>query len=501
MDILLAEMSLENFTASIERLFKPVANNKGLEFDVVIDQNMPATLYTDWSKVEQIIRNFLSNALKFTIQGSIGVRIHNSSEASAFFQPDLNSGNTMAITVWDTGIGIPKHKQEQIFEAFRQADGTTSRKYGGTGLGLSISRKFADLLGAEIQVESQEGKGATFTLYLPLVFPKSKEVKANTGLILDKGADEATAVDFYDSSRIVLVVDDDNRNIFAMKQVLQPYVGKVLVANNGLEAIEMLTKYGGDIDVVLMDIMMPLMNGFEAMQAIRQQSRFSKLPILALTAKVMPGDREKCMEAGASDYIAKPVDGQQLLTTLSDWLGKPKLVDGAVEKRERKTAKPVEVVKTSEDMLVDDGLISLSFGDHPTTVLLVDDDMRNTFSLTQFLQKKSARVIMAQDGVKALAQLEKHSDVSIIIMDVMMPNMDGLETTKKFGENPQFKHLPIVALTAMVNPDDREKCLDSGMNDYLSKPVDLKLLITTMHELLKTSREARNKAAHNVEAE
>ena len=490
MDVLPSAMQLVSFVASIERLFKPVASNKGLKFGVEIDQNLPDSLTSDWVKVEQIIRNFLSNAFKFTAQGSVSVHIHKPKGTMTFLNLALNTSNTIVITVKDTGIGILPNQREQIFEAFRQADGSTSRKYGGTGLGLSISRNFAELLGGEIQVESVQDQGAAFSLYLPLLFPANAEVNQQSALTaterLTVAADEVASVDFCDISRTVLIVDDDSNNIFALQQILKSCVGKILVAANGQEALALLEKHGEDIHMVLMDIMMPIMNGFATMRIIRKQTRFSQLPILALTAQVMSGDREKCLAAGASDYIAKPVDANKLLAMLAYWLGKPQIpaFSGAQIKRQAVDT-ALDVGLLLEEKTQENDRIFCQPGEPPIKVLIVDADMRNTFSIAQLLQKNVSEVIMAQDGAKAMSQLEKHPDVSIILMAIIMPNTDGFETTKKIRDNPQFSNLPIVALTNEPTPENWNRCLEAGINDYITKPVEFASLLSKMRVWLQ----------------
>ncbi|MBF0454576.1 MAG: response regulator [Magnetococcales bacterium] len=481
MDVLIGEMDLDHFAASIERLFKPVADSKKLDFVVKIEPETTRNLLTDWAKVEQIIRNFLANAFKFTAEGHVQVHFHHPQRGVTFLNPALSANNTLAITVKDSGIGIHPDKHGQIFEAFLQADGTTSRQYGGTGLGLSISRKLAELLGGEIQVESQYGEGAAFTLYLPLVFPVDERSEQGREWEWSGQAGSRSfspeKTFFHDSSRTVLLVDDDDRNIFALKQVLKPCVGKVLEAQNGQEALDKLRIHGDEVDLVLMDIMMPVMDGFQAMQAIRQETRFSKLPMLALTAKVMPGDREKCLEAGASDYIAKPVDSQKLLSALSDWLGTPKgegdpSAPSLIDEKGEAHLQPKDKATSSQPKRL------LGREGKALKVLIVDDDMRNTFYLTPLFQDMGCHIVMAQDGTKALSQLENNPDIDLLLMDDEMPKMDGIEATRAIRNNPLFKDLPIIGMCDNPSSGDRERSLSAGMNDQINKPVDLALLLT-----------------------
>ncbi|MBF0370071.1 MAG: response regulator [Magnetococcales bacterium] len=493
MDLYVEEKSFADFISSIERMFRPVAEKKGLLFEANIGDGVPSALESDWSKVEQIVRNFLSNALKFTAEGSVTVRVEQPRRGLVFMSPDLTAANCVGVTVSDTGIGIPQDKREQIFEAFRQADGSTSRKFGGTGLGLSISRKFTELIGGEIKVESEEDHGSSFTLYLPLHFPSALDRVERAAKVggkpgQDREEDARKAIAFRDFTRTILVVDDDRRNVFALKQALEGRVGQVLTAHNGRQALDVMNEHP-DIDLVLMDIMMPEMNGYEAMQAIREQTRFSKLPVVALTAKAMPGDREQCLEAGASDYLAKPVDAEKLLLTLADWLGNPKIpiVPYPIKNGDDTILPKVRTLSNGDSTGEEERLREFQLGEPPITVLIVDDDMRNTFSLAQALQKKVNRVLMARDGVKALAELEKEREVSIVLMDIMMPNMDGLEAIREIRNRDDMRHLPIIALTAKTMPEDRKKCLEAGADDYLSKPVELESLLEKMRQWLKAS--------------
>ncbi|MBF0160203.1 MAG: response regulator [Magnetococcales bacterium] len=304
MEVCLEEKSVNDFCCAIEQMFRPVAELKGLIFNMELAKEVPSSVRSDWVKIEQVIRNLLSNALKFTLEGHITVRVT---------QPD---SDCLAITVADTGIGIPADLHEQIFEAFRQADGSTSRKYGGTGLGLSISRHLASLMGGTIQVDSIEGNGSSFTLFLPVPARRGMEHSPST----DHHPEPASPFIFMDPSMGILIVDDDRRNLFALKQMLNDKVGLVLTASSGQQALAMLDEYP-DIDLVLMDIMMPEMDGFATMQKIRAQPRFKRLPIMALTARVMPEDRDRCLQAGASAYLAKPVQTDKLMAALASWVG------------------------------------------------------------------------------------------------------------------------------------------------------------------------------------
>ena len=264
-------------------------------------------MFTDENRLHQILKNILSNAFKFTDKGQVQMSIERD-RSSVIFR------------VTDTGIGIPLEKQKLIFEAFQQADGTTSRKYGGTGLGLTISREIARLLGGVIEVQSEPGKGSSFTLKLPLKYSGPDGIAP--AMQVEEMPDIKplpTGADF--TGRKILIVDDDVRNVFALSSVLKMHGMNVIYAENGKQGIKMLLE-NPDTDLVLMDTMMPEMDGLEATKQIRGLSQFVKLPIISLTAKAMKGDREKCLAAGASDYVTKPVDEEYLLAVMYSWLPK-----------------------------------------------------------------------------------------------------------------------------------------------------------------------------------
>ncbi|MBF0261655.1 MAG: response regulator [Magnetococcales bacterium] len=482
MDLYPETRTLAEFGQNIDRFFRHMAEGKGLAFQVEIASDLPAVLTTDWGKVEQIVRNFLSNALKFTAEGQVTVRLGKPKRGLVLMNPDLDPTAMMGITVADTGIGIPEDKQEQIFEPFRQVDGSISRKYGGTGLGLSISRRFADLLGGEIQVVSRLGQGAAFTLNLPLRgrFPEE------TGKIIAPNADSLTGEtfrgrsesSFRDSTRTLLLVDDDPRNIFALRQMLELRVGTVLTAGDGREALNILSGRA-DVDLVLMDIMMPVMDGYQAMREIRGDPRHDRMPIIALTAKAMAGDREKCLEAGASDYLAKPVEMERLLATLAAWLpARPVLLD-KVHPRSMNGSEQASppVGKMPEVPLPSVPLPTVNAKGNPPTILIVDDDMRYTFSLAQWFQKRAGKAWMAQNGTKALRMLEQHGhDIDLVLLDLTLPDMDGCDTLSAIRDG--WPGIPVIMVSAW--DDARQRCLKAGASAYLVKPVPEELLLANM---------------------
>ncbi|TVZ88235.1 signal transduction histidine kinase [Streptomyces sp. BK340] len=391
MDVSPTRIALVQLVDYVEATFRPLTAEKGLDLSVRVSPELPATLHTDEQRLLQVLRNLLSNAVKFTDSGSVElvIRPAGSGVPQVIREQLLETGSLsdpdaplIAFSVTDTGIGIAASKMRVIFEAFKQADGTTSRKYGGTGLGLSISREIAQLLGGEIYAQSEPGRGSTFTLYLPLhpseLPPQGYQQSVTpleAGELVASAAglsSELSAVEIETPAEVksyqetqngaaalfrrrrrslppveyrperwatvgeqesapqpdravrfggekVLIVDDDIRNVFALTSVLEQHGLSVLYAENGREGIEVLEQHD-DVAVVLMDIMMPEMDGYATTTAIRRMPQFAGLPIIALTAKAMKGDREKAIESGASDYVTKPVDPDHLLAVMRQWM-------------------------------------------------------------------------------------------------------------------------------------------------------------------------------------
>jgi signal transduction histidine kinase/CheY-like chemotaxis protein len=340
MDIHPVDLRLATLVDHLEATFGPMAADKGLRFEVQVSPGTPERVYTDEQRLEQIMRNLLSNAVKFTSAGEVTLTIGKADQVE-FNGVLRGAADVVAFAVTDTGVGIAKSKLDTIFDAFQQADGTTSRRYGGTGLGLSISRDIARLLGGEIRAASRPGKGSTFTLYLPAQHGAPDAVSAPAaansartapaapvnGAHPGPAADSAPAQpptpgrdvpDALSGARI-LIVDDDARSVFALTSVFERFGAEVVYAENGRIAIEALER-SEDISLVLMDVMMPELDGNATLRAIRRMPQFAELPIIALTAQAMKGDREKSIRAGASDYIPKPVDTVHLLQMMRGWL-------------------------------------------------------------------------------------------------------------------------------------------------------------------------------------
>jgi CheY-like chemotaxis protein len=315
MPIVPREFRLGDVRDYLEQTFRHVADQKGLSFEVQMAPSLPETVFTDLNRLQQVLKNLLSNAFKFTAQGGVVLRVSRGPLAE-------DGATTISFAVQDSGIGIPAEKQKLIFEAFQQADGTTSRKYGGTGLGLTISREIARLLGGTIEVVSALGEGSTFTLCLPARYsgPDAswREDGAGAGALADESEDQPLSDSVDLAGTRVLLVDDDRRNIFALRTLLEARGIQVLHAANGKVALELI-EGNPDLDLVLMDTMMPEMDGLTAIREIRETLQLHRLPIVSLTAKAMKGDREKALEAGAWDYVTKPVDPQRLLSVIHRW--------------------------------------------------------------------------------------------------------------------------------------------------------------------------------------
>jgi CheY-like chemotaxis protein len=327
LDVAMAPVRIADLADDLSQTFRPIADQQTLSYTVMLAEDLPENITTDGHRVQQILKNLLSNAFKFTEEGSVTLRVDRAPQGNRFFNSALDAAEVLAFSVVDTGIGIDSDKLLVIFEAFQQAEGTTNRKYGGTGLGLSISREIARLLGGEIQVESEPGRGSTFTLYLPALGTgldhgaapaPVKDVVAVPATTERDEVEDGTVYAGLAGSRI-LIVDDDVRNVYALTSALEDRGIEVITAENGRQGVETLEQHP-EIDLVLMDIMMPDMDGYETTRAIRKIEGFRDLPIIALTAKAMRGDREKSLAAGASDYITKPVEINQLLSLMRLWL-------------------------------------------------------------------------------------------------------------------------------------------------------------------------------------
>jgi PAS domain S-box-containing protein len=414
------------------------AEEKGLELACHIAPNVPDGLIGDPVRLRQILVNLVGNAIKFTERGEV--------VAHVAVQSQSTEDVVLHFAVSDTGIGIPREKQRSIFEAFTQADPSTTRKFGGTGLGLTISSQLVAMMGGKVWVESQVGKGSTFHFLVrfclsasPAVRPAHVEPVAVQGLR-------------------VLVVDDNATNRRILEELLNGWRMKPLLASGGREALgalERAVQAGEPFGLVLLDGHMPEMDGFTLAAQIRRSSDLAQTPILMLTSAGEPDDISRCRELGISAYLMKPVKQSELLETILMAVGMS--ADRQSERREREAS---EIA------------LSQTVTSRPLRVLLAEDNRVNQKLATSLLEKEGHRVVLARNGREALLALDQ-SVFDLVLMDVQMPELDGMETTALIREKERKLggHVPIIAMTAYAMTGDREKCMAAGMDGYVSKPV------------------------------
>ncbi|HXM65542.1 MAG TPA: HAMP domain-containing protein [Candidatus Acidoferrum sp.] len=600
------EVFFASMLDAVERPFRHEAENRHLSFEVQTDPHLSRSVVTDAKRLQQVLKNLLSNAFKFTESG--GVRLAVSPAKSGWSEDHPILGKTasvIAFEVSDTGIGIPFEKQRIIFEAFQQADAGTSRKYGGTGLGLAISRELAGLLGGEIQLRSAPGKGSTFTLYLPQTYvgpstssaasiaagtqgappisisPTPLSVAVVTEHAAEKIADDRDNLQPDDA--ILLIVEDDPHYARVLCDLSRDKGFKVLVAGRGAEALALAHEYHPT--AVSLDVFLPDMLGWTVLNHLKQDPTTRHIPVQMLT---LDEDRHHGLARGAFAFVTKPTTPEGLenaLTRIKEYsaprrkrllvvednpaeqlsirelLGYddidvtvastgaeaieiakgegfdcvvldlrlpdisgfdvleqfsdiPSLQDLPVVVFTGKELSPEEdarlhslarsvVVKgvESPERLLDETALFLHrvVSDLPAEkqrlldrlhhsddalvgkkVLVVDDDVRNIFALSSVIERRGMTVITAGTGREAIAKLESTPDIAIVLMDIMMPEMDGYETMQVIRQNKSFRRLPIIALTAKAMKGDREKCLEAGASEYLAKPVNTEQLLSSL---------------------
>ncbi|MDD4970527.1 MAG: response regulator [Paludibacter sp.] len=586
MSINIENVSLPVFGDNLIRNFKHSAEQKGLTLTCTLNNDLPEFIRTDSQRLNQILKNLLSNAIKFTDKGSIGITINK------------HSGSTIIISVTDTGLGIQADKQMAIFEAFQQADGGTSRKYGGTGLGLSISRELARLLGAEIIVASEINEGSTFSLIIPLeIFPEQEIAGLNSIEIpvlfkpkmdynsnylnypaLNDNRDTITRED-----KVLLIIEDDLIFASILLKQAEKKGFKCLSASTGEDGLMLALKYKPK--AILLDLGLPGMNGNEVLLELKANPAIRHIPVHVISAKeptLLP------MNEGAIEYLMKPLDkndlesafdrienfinrkiknlliiedsensrkairlligtgdvkcleacnGKEALDVFRNHhidciildLGLPDMTGfefiHELEKTKNKKLPPIIVYTgkelskeeneelqkyadsiiikgvKSEERLLDETalflhrtisnmpesnqLIITNLYDketvfHAKKILVVDDDSRNIFALSKILQERGMEVLKAENGLIALELLNTYPDIDMVLMDIMMPEMDGYEAMRGIRAQPVFKKLPVIALTAKAMKDDKQKCIDAGANDYITKPIDVDRLLSLM---------------------
>jgi CheY-like chemotaxis protein/nitrogen-specific signal transduction histidine kinase len=635
MDVEIGSVRFPDLRDYCTRTFKHVADGKNLDFTIDVNGQLPAeTIHTDVKRLQQVLKNLLSNALKFTERGSVKLRIDRVDSGWSQNHPVLHRAKSViAFSVTDTGIGIPQEKQRIIFEAFQQADGTTSRKYGGTGLGLSISRELARLLGGEIRLQSTPGIGSTFTLYLPQIYvampssakvevlnPVSAAIMDSAALpAMDNGHTAATqsiidvvlpppstapativedlAIDddrnvITPRDRVLLIVEDDLTFARILLDLAREHNLKALVALRGSIALALAREFKPG--AITLDINLPDMAGWTILDRLKHDPATRHIPV-----HIISGDenRRRGLALGAMTYLEKSVTKDSLSRAFStiENSAEPRMKKLLLVTADPKTRKNIETIIGGSDIEIAaatnggqalavigqsylDGLvIDARMSDIPATdlvreiqkqlepqvppivlyskrslsseeaatlkelaresivkhaqtperlldevvlllhraetglsdvqretlgeirrndetlagkkVLVVDDDVRNIFALTSVLERHKLNVVHAENGRAGIGVLKQTPDVDAVLMDIMMPEMDGYETTRAIRKIPQFRSLPIIALTAKAMKGDRDKCLEAGASDYVTKPVDLDQLFSVLRVWISRNAE------------
>ncbi|MGW7418625.1 HAMP domain-containing protein [Streptomyces sp. NPDC054813] len=492
MDVSPERVPLRQLLEYVEATFRPMTSQKSLEFTVATATGTPADLLTDDSRLRQILRNLLSNAVKFTEQGGVELRIEPAADREV--PPGvLRGGPVVAFRVVDTGIGIPHQQLETIFGAFQQADGTTSRKYGGTGLGLSITREIAHLLGGAVTVDSAPGQGSTFTLYLPVARADFEELLETGGRPVEQpraiaASEAAPAPRLLPASvpvpehrrRRLLVIEERPRGLLTL-------VAERAVADLAHDpgdphgAIDLITAVGAQeaastlaaepCHCVVLELGMPGKEGADFLEAMRGDSALASVPVLVHTGHRVDLAQEQALRALAG---GRPLD---FLSSLDELRERITLHLSAEQPGDVLSLVRAEEPHRPAAQVVDDSFLG-------RTVLVVDDDARNLFALSGVLELHGFQVLHADNGRKGIEMLLAHPDVCLVLMDVMMPEMDGYSATAEIRAMPHYAELPIIAVTAKAMPGDQEKSLASGANDYITKPVDTNDLIARVRRWL-----------------
>jgi HAMP domain-containing protein/signal transduction histidine kinase/DNA-binding response OmpR family regulator len=487
------EMPLSALKQHMERTFRQLAADKNLDFNVEFDAALPATIRTDEKRLQQIVLNLLSNAFKFTSHGSVTLGVRPADRGWSPNHPVLRTAEqTIEIAVTDTGIGIPEDKQKLIFEAFQQADGTTSRKYGGTGLGLSISREIARLLGGELQVRSRPGEGSTFTLFVPLqaIAPATAGTSTtarydNTGAIvptaLPTGFEVSDDRDGLGDDPFVLIVEDDPTFASILLGLARSAGLKGVVSTAGAGTLAMARKL--QPSAITLDLGLSDIDGFVLLDLLKHDPQTSHVPIHVISG----ADKlTSVIDMGAFGVTEKPADEEALAQVFRD-----------LEAHVR-AAPVVEKPDGGEQDVRGSRAVPELAG---AKILIVDDDIRNIYSLTSVLETYDVEVLHAERGRDGILILEQTAGIDIALIDIMMPEMDGYETMQQIRQRPELAELPLIAVTAKAMKGDRQKCLDAGASDYIAKPVDIDLLLALLRVWIARTRDGERPAAAARQAE
>jgi HAMP domain-containing protein/signal transduction histidine kinase/CheY-like chemotaxis protein len=482
------EMRMQGLKQHMERTFRQLAADKRLDFNVEFDENLPATIRTDEKRLQQVVLNLLSNAFKFTSHGGVTLAVRSASGGWSPNHPVLRSAESaIEISVTDTGIGIPEDKQKLIFEAFQQADGTTSRKYGGTGLGLSISREIARLLGGELQVRSKPGEGSTFTLFVPLqaVAPATSMAGGGTSARYDNsGAIVPTALptgfevtddrDNLGDDPFVLIVEDDPTFASILLDIARGAGLKGVVSTAGAGTLAMARKL--QPDAITLDLGLSDIDGFVLLDLLKHDPQTSHVPIHVVSG----ADKLKSViEMGAFGVTEKPADDETLGRVFRDLAAHIKKAPRRAEAEAG--AEASHGVRSVPELA-------------GAKMLIVDDDIRNIYSLTSVLESYDVEVLHAERGKDGILILEQTPGIDIALIDIMMPEMDGYETMQQIRQREALAELPLIAVTAKAMKGDRQKCLDAGASDYIAKPVDIDLLLALLRVWIARAREGARTA-------
>ncbi|WP_367874093.1 HAMP domain-containing protein [Luteolibacter sp. Populi] len=591
--ISVAELRLDDLLENLDRTFRHVAKEKGLGFEIDLAADLPERIHTDEQRLDQILKNLVSNAVKFTEKGKVTIKVSSVERIKlrGSLLP-LDSPELLAFTVTDTGIGIPEEKQMVIFEPFLQADGSTSRRYGGTGLGLAISRELGRLLGGEITVESEEGRGSSFTFFLPLrpgmpvidVASESRSARLHTAALPAPEGIEDDRNDVHPGDPVILIVEDSREFASQLLERARAAGFKGVAVSRGYAALSLVR----DLQpaAITLDVSLPDLDGWKVLSRLKSDLTTRHIPVFVISADAEP---ENALKQGAMRYLGKPLeqaaldeifgrvrllheapsgnllvveDDETQRNSLKELLADTPMLDavGTAEEalealgsrhydcvvvdlmlpgasgfdliediRSRHPQLPVIVytgkslsqdeesqlnrlaqtiiVKDvrSPERLYDQTALWLhrKVTDLPAhgrdivqrlndpnailagrRVLIVDDDVRNIFAMTSLLERHYMDVVSAEQGALALEMLRKGSEFDVVLMDIMMPEMDGYEVMSAIRGMYGFEDLPIIALTAKAMKGDREKCIDAGASDYISKPVDTDRLLTLLRTWL-----------------